>query len=91
MNLLLFDNLTYIYAAFRCVFYGGVSAEHDPNAYLNSIYALYDHYIKEHYQARETDGLRKPMLPLIVNTSGWVKGKISAVSVLIQALPQKIN
>ncbi|KAH7651189.1 polynucleotide 5'-hydroxyl-kinase GRC3/NOL9 protein [Dioscorea alata] len=80
ISLLIFDNpipdlsILCLKTPERCVFYGGVSAEHDPNAYLNSIYALYDHFIKEHYHASETDGLRKPMLPLIVNTSGWVKG-----------------
>ncbi|KAJ0985540.1 hypothetical protein J5N97_003896 [Dioscorea zingiberensis] len=58
----------------RCVFYGGVSAKNDPKGYLNSIFALYDHFLGEYYQASNINDHSKPMLPLIVNTCGWVKG-----------------
>lgn len=58
----------------RCFFYGDVASKRDPEAYLNNIFSLYDHFIKEYHQSSELDNPGKPMLPLIVNTSGWVKG-----------------
>ncbi|KAM0034735.1 putative P-loop containing nucleoside triphosphate hydrolase [Helianthus debilis subsp. tardiflorus] len=47
----------------RCFFFGDISSKRDPQIYLTYIFALYDHY------STTNSGV-----PLIVNTSGWVKG-----------------
>ncbi|KAF7806137.1 polynucleotide 5'-hydroxyl-kinase NOL9 [Senna tora] len=58
----------------RCHFYGDVSSKRDLSAYLNYIFSLYDHFRKECYMSKEGDNPPRTKLPLIVNTSGWVKG-----------------
>lgn len=57
----------------RCFFFGDISSKRDPEAYLNCIYSLYEHFLKEHYQ-HDSDNSQNAVVPLIVNTPGWVKG-----------------
>nr|XP_029118985.1 LOW QUALITY PROTEIN: polynucleotide 5'-hydroxyl-kinase NOL9-like [Elaeis guineensis] len=58
----------------RCFFFGDISSKRDPDAYLKCIFSLYDYFIKEHYEPNELGSPGKSMLPLIINTPGWVKG-----------------
>ncbi|CAN6191477.1 unnamed protein product [Urochloa humidicola] len=52
----------------RCCFFGDTSSKRDPEAYLNCLFQLYDYFVGK-YRCNENE-----MLPLIVNTPGWVKG-----------------
>uniref|UniRef100_A0ACD5VVI2 Uncharacterized protein n=1 Tax=Avena sativa TaxID=4498 RepID=A0ACD5VVI2_AVESA len=52
----------------RCYFYGDVSSKRDPQTYLNSVFLLYTYFV-EKYRCPGSQ-----VLPLIVNTPGWVKG-----------------
>jgi len=52
----------------RCYFFGDTSSKRDPEAYLNCLFHLYDYFVGK-YRCDENE-----MLPLIVNTPGWVKG-----------------
>ncbi|XP_020588694.1 polynucleotide 5'-hydroxyl-kinase NOL9-like isoform X2 [Phalaenopsis equestris] len=58
----------------RCVFFGHVSAKKESNSYFSSIIFLYDYFRRGFYQVDETDNPCKILLPLIINTYGWVKG-----------------
>ncbi|ONK59342.1 uncharacterized protein A4U43_C08F5450 [Asparagus officinalis] len=57
-----------------CFFYGDVNCQKDKNVYLNSILSLYDYFHEEFYQPNEINDPGRKMMPLVVNTSGWVKG-----------------
>ncbi|KAI3725938.1 hypothetical protein L1987_65734 [Smallanthus sonchifolius] len=57
----------------RCFFFGDISSKRDPEIYLTYIYALYDHYIKQYCQLPSASPSNSGV-PLIINTSGWVKG-----------------
>ncbi|PNT70099.1 hypothetical protein BRADI_2g05357v3 [Brachypodium distachyon] len=52
----------------RCFFFGDTSSKRDPETYLNSLFLLYTYFV-EKYQCTGSE-----VLPLIVNTPGWVKG-----------------
>ncbi|XP_047061046.1 polynucleotide 5'-hydroxyl-kinase NOL9-like [Lolium rigidum] len=52
----------------RCCFYGDISSKRDPETYLNSLFLLYTYFV-EKYRSPGSE-----VLPLIVNTPGWVKG-----------------
>ncbi|KAM3347447.1 hypothetical protein ACQJBY_021413 [Aegilops geniculata] len=52
----------------RCCFYGDISSKGDPESYLNSLFLLYNYFV-EKYRCPGSE-----VLPLIVNTPGWVKG-----------------
>ncbi|XP_020098104.1 polynucleotide 5'-hydroxyl-kinase NOL9-like [Ananas comosus] len=59
----------------KCFFFGDVCAKKDPKAHLNYICTLYDYFLINYHQFEEVDDPGKaPVLPLVVNTSGWVKG-----------------
>ncbi|XP_010936308.1 polynucleotide 5'-hydroxyl-kinase NOL9 [Elaeis guineensis] len=66
--------ILYLKTPERCLFFGDICAKKDPKVYLNCIFSLYDHFLSECYQSTELDNPAKPMLPLVINTSGWVKG-----------------
>ncbi|XP_072966712.1 polynucleotide 5'-hydroxyl-kinase NOL9-like [Typha angustifolia] len=51
-----------------------VMSERNPEAHLNYIFRIYDYFLSEYSQFCKPDSPGKPMLPLIINTSGWVKG-----------------
>ncbi|KAJ1285492.1 hypothetical protein BS78_03G283200 [Paspalum vaginatum] len=51
----------------RCYFFGDISSKRDPEAYLNCLFHLCGHFVGK-YRCDENG-----MLPLIVNTPGWVK------------------
>ncbi|CAM0880090.1 unnamed protein product [Alopecurus aequalis] len=52
----------------RCCFFGDISSKRDPETYLNSLFLLYTYFV-EKYRCPGSE-----VLPLIVNTPGWVKG-----------------
>ena len=52
----------------RCCFFGDISSKRDPETYLNSLCLLYTYFV-EKYRCPGSE-----VLPLIVNTPGWVKG-----------------
>ncbi|KAK3160555.1 hypothetical protein QOZ80_1BG0061150 [Eleusine coracana subsp. coracana] len=52
----------------RFCFFGDISSKRDPEAYLKCVFHLYDYFV-EKYQCDVNE-----MLPLIINTPGWVKG-----------------
>ncbi|KAL9278024.1 hypothetical protein ACSQ67_024742 [Phaseolus vulgaris] len=56
----------------RCLFFGDVSSKRYPSTYLT--YVLYDYYQKEYCISEKGENPCNVKLPLIVNTSGWVKG-----------------
>ncbi|KVH98815.1 polynucleotide 5'-hydroxyl-kinase NOL9 isoform X1 [Cynara cardunculus var. scolymus] len=58
----------------RCFFFGDISSKRDPEIYLTYIFALYDHYHKQHHELSRSASPGKSGVPLIVNTPGWVKG-----------------
>lgn len=58
----------FIFNSFRCCFFGDISSKRDPEAYLNCLFHLYDYFVGK-YRCNDN-----AMLPLIVNTPGWVKG-----------------
>ncbi|KAL8261335.1 hypothetical protein R6Q59_025384 [Mikania micrantha] len=58
----------------RCFFFGDISSKRDPELYLTYIFALYDYYHKNYHQSSASASPSKSRVPLIVNTSGWVKG-----------------
>lgn len=67
-----------VYVSFRCLFYGDINCQKDKSVYLNSILCLFDYFHKEYYQPIATDHPgQNTLLPLVVNTSGWVKGIVS--------------
>lgn len=60
----------------RCFFFGDISSKRDPKTYLNNIFSLYDYFRTQFHISNRSDtgNPGKPMLPLVVNTPGWVKG-----------------
>lgn len=58
----------------RCFFYGDVNCQKDKNVYLDNILRLYDYFRDEYYQTTENSNSRTTVMPLVINTSGWVKG-----------------
>ncbi|XP_009394098.1 polynucleotide 5'-hydroxyl-kinase NOL9 isoform X1 [Musa acuminata AAA Group] len=58
----------------RFFFFGHVTAQRDPKVYLNFILNLYDYFHNQHYKSGELDEPGNLILPLVINTSGWVKG-----------------
>lgn len=58
----------------RCFFFGDVGAHKNPKLLLSYISGLYDYFLQKLYCFNETDNPQKSAIPLVVNTSGWVKG-----------------
>uniref|UniRef100_A0ACD6A3G2 Uncharacterized protein n=1 Tax=Avena sativa TaxID=4498 RepID=A0ACD6A3G2_AVESA len=58
----------------RCFFFGDVGAHKNPKLLLSYIFGLYDYFLQELYSFNETDNPKKSAIPLVINTSGWVKG-----------------
>ncbi|XP_047085473.1 polynucleotide 5'-hydroxyl-kinase NOL9-like [Lolium rigidum] len=58
----------------RCFFFGDVGAHRNPKLLLSYIFGLYDYFLQELYCSNETDNPKKSAIPLVINTSGWVKG-----------------
>ncbi|KAF9609089.1 hypothetical protein IFM89_013343 [Coptis chinensis] len=60
----------------RWLFFGDVSSKRDPKTYLDSIFSLYDYFRTKYHMSKENEDqyTGKRMLPLVVNTPGWVKG-----------------
>lgn len=68
----------------RCFFFGDISSKRDPEAYMDCMFRLYDHFIKEFQQLNDHDSSKKSSIPLIINTAGWVKG--TGFDVLVELL-----
>jgi len=64
----------------RCLFFGDVSSKRDPSTYLSYVFAIYDYYRKEYCISETGENRCNVKLPLIVNTPGWVKGKLAFFS-----------
>ncbi|KAJ1259121.1 hypothetical protein BS78_10G129200 [Paspalum vaginatum] len=58
----------------RCFFFGDVCAKRNPKLLLTYIFCLYDYFLKELYCFGEVDNPSNSAIPLVINTSGWVKG-----------------
>jgi hypothetical protein len=58
----------------RSHFFGDVSPKRDPAAYLKYICSIYDYYQKEYCTFDKGQNSYRSQTPLVVNTSGWVKG-----------------
>ncbi|XP_009631975.1 polynucleotide 5'-hydroxyl-kinase NOL9 isoform X1 [Nicotiana tabacum] len=57
----------------RCFFFGDISSKRDPKTYLAYIFALYDHY-RRTYLLNNGESPGNAGVPLVINTTGWVKG-----------------
>lgn len=66
--------ITYLKTPVRCIFFGDISSKRDPEAYLKNIVSLYDYFRSQYYISDESEASGKPVLPLVINTPGWVKG-----------------
>ncbi|RLN24816.1 polynucleotide 5' [Panicum miliaceum] len=58
----------------RCFFFGDVCAKRNPKLLLTYIFDLYDYFLKEFYCFREANNPKTSAIPLVINTSGWIKG-----------------
>jgi hypothetical protein len=67
----------------RSLFFGDVSPKKDPSAYLKYICSIYDYYQKEYCTFNKGQNSSRSQTPLVVNTSGWVKGKLVYFQLLI--------
>ena len=56
---------------------GDVCAKRNPKLLLTYIFDLYDYFLKEFYRFHEVDNPKKSAIPLVINTSGWIKGEVS--------------
>ena len=65
-----------------CLFFGDVSCKRDPSTYLSYVFAIYNYYRKEYCILDKREYPHKIEVPLIVNTPGWVKGKLNSFSVV---------
>ena len=61
----------------RCFFFGDACAKRNPKLLLTYIFDLYDYFLKEFYCFRDVDNPKKSAIPLVINTSGWIKGEVS--------------
>ncbi|XP_052137371.1 polynucleotide 5'-hydroxyl-kinase NOL9-like isoform X1 [Oryza glaberrima] len=66
--------MLYLRTPKRCFFFGDCSAKKNPKLLLSYIFSLYDYFLKELYRFEDTDNPNKSAIPLVINTSGWVKG-----------------
>ncbi|XP_037454274.1 polynucleotide 5'-hydroxyl-kinase NOL9-like [Triticum dicoccoides] len=66
--------MLYLRAPKRCFFFGDVAAHKNPKLLLSYIFGLYDYFLKELYHFNEADNPHKSAIPIVINTSGWVKG-----------------
>ncbi|XP_015069994.1 polynucleotide 5'-hydroxyl-kinase NOL9 [Solanum pennellii] len=57
----------------RCFFFGDISSKRDPKTYLAYIFALYDYY-RRTYLLSNGGSPGNAGVPLVINTTGWVKG-----------------
>ncbi|KAF7088691.1 hypothetical protein CFC21_091772 [Triticum aestivum] len=66
--------MLYLRAPKRCFFFGDVAAHKNPKLLLSYIFGLYDYFLKELYRFNVADNPHKSAIPIVINTSGWVKG-----------------
>ncbi|KQK00120.1 hypothetical protein BRADI_3g47450v3 [Brachypodium distachyon] len=66
--------MLYLRSPKRCFFFGDVCAHKNPKLLLSCTFGLYDYFLKELYRFNEVDNPLKSAIPLVINTSGWVKG-----------------
>ncbi|GJN31869.1 hypothetical protein PR202_gb20322 [Eleusine coracana subsp. coracana] len=58
----------------RCYFFGDVCAKRNTKLLLAFTFGLYEYFLKECYFCNYVDDPEKSVIPLVINTSGWVKG-----------------
>ncbi|CAM6093296.1 unnamed protein product [Calypogeia fissa] len=61
----------------RSFFYGDVSPKGDPEMYSRSVGALFDYFQRKYGSGKlstQDDKCRSSVVPLIINTHGWIKG-----------------
>ncbi|XP_066346685.1 polynucleotide 5'-hydroxyl-kinase NOL9-like [Miscanthus floridulus] len=58
----------------RCFFFGDICAKRNPKLLLTYIFGLHDYFLQEFYCLGEVENPKKSAIPLVINTSGWVKG-----------------
>ncbi|KAJ4770835.1 Polynucleotide 5'-hydroxyl-kinase grc3 [Rhynchospora pubera] len=58
----------------KCLFFGDICAKSNAKDYVFYIFNLYNYFIKKYYKFEDLGESNKPSVPLIVNTSGWIKG-----------------
>ncbi|OQU81160.1 hypothetical protein SORBI_3006G020000 [Sorghum bicolor] len=58
----------------RCFFFGDICAKRNPKLLLTYIFGLHDYFLQEFYCLGEVGNPKKSAIPLVINTSGWVKG-----------------
>lgn len=79
LSLITIDNITHdmtiasLKTPERCFFFGDTSSKTNPTMYLTCIKELYDFYCKEYCKV-DSVGPNIAVLPLVINTPGWVKG-----------------
>ncbi|CAL4949880.1 unnamed protein product [Urochloa decumbens] len=66
--------ILYLHNPTRCFFFGDICAKRNPKLLLSYIFDLYDYFLKEFYCFLDVDYPDKSAIPLVINTSGWVKG-----------------
>jgi polynucleotide 5'-hydroxyl-kinase GRC3/NOL9 len=66
-----------LFSYYRCYFFGDVCAKRNPELLLTYISGLYEYFLKEFYCSHYADYPEKSAIPLVINTSGWVKGEVS--------------
>lgn len=64
----------YLKPSKRSLFFGDISPKIDPSVFLEYVCSIYDHYQKKYRTFDKRKNASKIQTPLIVNTSGWVKG-----------------
>jgi len=67
----------------RSLFFGDISPKIDPSVFLEYVCSIYDHYQKKYRTFDKRKNASKIQTPLIVNTSGWVKGELVSFQSLI--------
>ncbi|KAJ3694113.1 hypothetical protein LUZ60_009593 [Juncus effusus] len=68
----------------RCFFFGDTSSKRDPEAYLNCVYNLYDYFCANFQRNLPENNNAESIIPLIINTPGWVKG--TGYDILVEIL-----
>ncbi|KAF0917270.1 hypothetical protein E2562_017449 [Oryza meyeriana var. granulata] len=66
--------MLYLRTPKRCFFFGDVRANKNPKLLLSYVFSLYDYFLKELSRFDDTGNPKSSAIPLVINTSGWVKG-----------------
>lgn len=82
----------------RCFFFGDTSSKRDPQSYLNYSFRLYEYFLEKYHRSNKHGNNRNLLLPLIINTAGWVKGAswnfspiLYTNDFILEILPNKLS